>query len=112
MLNIKVWTMSLGCWMAATFTICVLGGVIAPDLPIPHRTLELLLPAFRWISWGSFVLGLVETFVFGVYAGWLLRLSTTSSRAGGGRRVRRLTRVQLDREGPIRTAIDPMGPML
>lgn len=35
MLNIKVWTMSLGCWMAATFTICVLGGVIAPDLPIP-----------------------------------------------------------------------------
>ncbi len=72
MLNIKVWTMSLGCWMAATFTICVLGGVIAPDLPIPHRTLELLLPAFRWISWGSFVLGLVETFVFGVYAGWLL----------------------------------------
>jgi hypothetical protein len=72
MLNIKVWTMSLGCWMAATFTICVLGGVIAPDLPIPHRTLELLLPAFRWISWGSFVLGLVETFVFGAYAGWLL----------------------------------------
>jgi len=30
------------------------------------------LPAFRWISWGSFVLGLVETFVFGAYAGWLL----------------------------------------
>ena len=72
MMNIKVWTMSLGSWMAATFTICVLGGVIAPDLPIPHRTLELLLPAFRWISWGSFMLGLVETFVFGAYAGWLL----------------------------------------
>ncbi len=70
MLNIKVWMMSLGCWMAATFTICVLGGVIAPGLPIPHRTLELLLPGFAWISLGSFALGLVETFLYGVYAGW------------------------------------------
>ncbi len=70
MLNIKVWMMSLGCWMAATFTICVLGGVIAPSLPIPHRTLELLLPGFTWISLGSFALGLVETFFYGVYVGW------------------------------------------
>ena len=74
MLNIKVWAMSLGCWMAATFTICVLGGVIAPNLPIPHRTLELLLPGFTWISLGSFVLGLGETFFYGVYAGLLIVL--------------------------------------
>lgn len=71
MLNVKAWTISLGCWMAATFTICVLGGVIAPGLPIPHRTLELLLPGFTWISLGSFALGLVETTLYGLYAGWL-----------------------------------------
>ena len=71
MSNLKTWMMSSGCWMAITFTICVLGGVIAPSLPIPHRTLELLLPGFTWISLGSFVLGLVETFLFGVYAAWL-----------------------------------------
>ena len=71
MLSIKVWTMSLGCWMAATFTVCVLGGVLAPGLPIPHRTLEILLPAFRWISPWSFVVGLLESFLFGVYAGLL-----------------------------------------
>lgn len=71
MLNVKVWAMSLGCWMAATFTICVLGGVFAPGLPVPHRTLELLLPSFTWISVGSFVLGLVETSLYGVYAGGL-----------------------------------------
>lgn len=71
MLNVKAWTMSLGCWMTATFTICVIGGVIAPGLPIPHRTLELLLPGFTWISPGSFVVGLVETFLFGAYTGWL-----------------------------------------
>jgi hypothetical protein len=72
MLNMKLWTVTLGCWMAISFTLCVLGGVIAPSLPIPHRTLELLLPGFTWISLGAFVLGLVETFLYGVYSGWLL----------------------------------------
>ena len=72
MLNTKVWIMTLGSWTAITFTVCVLGGVIAPGLPIPHRTLELLLPGFIWISLGAFVIGLVETFLYGVYAGWLL----------------------------------------
>ena len=71
MLNLKVWMMSLGSWMAVSFTICVLGGVVAPTLPIPHRTLELLLPGFTWISARSFVLGLAETFVYGVCAAWL-----------------------------------------
>ena len=61
--------------MAISFTLCVLGGVIAPGLPIPHRTLELLLPGFSWISLGAFVLGLVETFLYGVYAGCLLVLT-------------------------------------
>lgn len=48
-----------------------IGGVIAPGLPIPHRTLELLLPGFTWLSLGSFALGLIETFLFGAYAAWL-----------------------------------------
>ena len=72
MLNMKLWTLTLGCWMVISFTLCVLGGVIAPGLPIPHRTLELLLPGFTWISPGTFVLGLVEAFLYGMYAGWLL----------------------------------------
>ncbi|OFW28637.1 MAG: hypothetical protein A3H97_03470 [Acidobacteria bacterium RIFCSPLOWO2_02_FULL_65_29] len=74
MLNVKVWAMSSGCWTAISFTICVLGGVIAPGLPIPHGTLELLLPGFTWISPGSFVLGLVETSLYGVYTGWLFAM--------------------------------------
>ena len=71
MFNLRVWTLTSGCWMAITFTVCILGGVIAPGAPIPHRTLELLLPGFTWISVGSFVLGFVETFLFGAYAAWL-----------------------------------------
>lgn len=71
MLNMKVWTMSLGCWMGISFTICVVGGVLAPSLPIPHRTLELLLPGFRWISPGMYALGLAESFLYGAYTGLL-----------------------------------------
>ena len=71
MLNVKVWTVSLGSFLAISFTLCVIGGVIVPGLPIPHRTLELLLPGFVWISLGAFALGLVETFLFGFYAGGL-----------------------------------------
>ena len=71
MLNAKRNALTLGCWMAITFTICVIGGVLLPALPIPHRTLELLLPGFVWISAKSFALGLVEVFLYGVYAAWL-----------------------------------------
>jgi hypothetical protein len=34
--------------------------------------LEKLLPGFQWLTVGSFVLGVVETFVYGAYVGLLL----------------------------------------
>jgi hypothetical protein len=40
-----------------------------PGLPIRHVTLEALLPGFVWISLGAFVLGLIESFLFGLYIG-------------------------------------------
>ena len=68
MYKIRIWAAALGCSAAISFTICVLGGLIAPGLAIPHQSLELFLPGFTWISFSSFVLGLVESFAFGVYA--------------------------------------------
>ena len=69
MLNLKVWTMSLGSFLTVSFVLCVLGGLAAPGLPIKHVVLEAVLPGFVWISPGAFLLGLVESFLFGVYAG-------------------------------------------
>ena len=74
MLYLKIWTMSSGCCMAISLTIGIAGGVLIPGLPIPHRTLELLLPGFIWVSPGMFVLGLAESFFYGVYAGLLFAL--------------------------------------
>jgi hypothetical protein len=33
------------------------------------KFLESVLPAFRWLSFGGFLLGLVESFLYGIYIG-------------------------------------------
>jgi hypothetical protein len=49
-----------------------------------HMTqfLEIALPGFRWLSVGSFILGLVEAFLYGAYAGSCSLESTTLASAG------------------------------
>ena len=74
MLNVKVWTIALGSFLAVSFTLCVLGGLFLPGLPIRHVVLEAVLPGFEWISLGAFALGLAESFFFGAYAGLLFAL--------------------------------------
>jgi hypothetical protein len=34
-----------------------------------HEFLEQVLPAFVWLTWWGFLLGLVESFLWGFYAG-------------------------------------------
>jgi hypothetical protein len=38
---------------------------------IPHNSLELFLPGFKLLTFGSFVLGAIEAYVFGWYVGAL-----------------------------------------
>ena len=37
MLNMKVWMATFAAWMGVSFTLCVLGGVLVPGLPIRHE---------------------------------------------------------------------------
>ncbi|MEX2284111.1 MAG: DUF5676 family membrane protein [Gemmatimonadota bacterium] len=67
MYRIRIWAPALGFFLAISFTLCVLGGLLLPGLPILHEGLALFLPGFTWISPASFLLGLVESFAFGVY---------------------------------------------
>ncbi|NOZ60188.1 MAG: hypothetical protein GXO74_00755 [Calditrichaeota bacterium] len=69
MLNIKVTTWSLGIFTAFSFILCVIYGLITPQSIHMHQFLENVLPAFKWLTFGGFVLGLVESFLWGVYAG-------------------------------------------
>jgi 2TM family of unknown function (DUF5676) len=68
-LNIRVMTWSLATFTLFSFVICVLYGLIVPESMHLVQFLEITLPGFKWLSIGSFLIGLVESFLYGVYAG-------------------------------------------
>ncbi len=68
-LNLKVVIWSLGVFGAASFVLCVVYGLLVPEPLHMKQVLLILLPGFTWLSLGSFLLGLVESFLYGVYAG-------------------------------------------
>lgn len=69
MLNIKIVTWSLGIFTAITFVLCVIYGLIVPESLHAPQLLEAALPAFKWLTFWGFCLGLIESFLWGVYAG-------------------------------------------
>lgn len=69
MLNLKVVVSSLAVWTTFTYLFCVTYGLAVPESYHMHAFLEQVLPGFKWLSWPAFALGLVESFLYGVYAG-------------------------------------------
>ncbi len=69
MLNTKILTWSLGLFTAVSFLVCVAYGMIVPESLHMTGWLEQMLPGFHWLTPGSFLIGLTESFLYGVYAG-------------------------------------------
>jgi hypothetical protein len=69
MLNTRLLTIALGLFTAVSFLLCVVYGLVTPESVHMHQFLEIVLPAFEWISVSSFLLGLVESFLWGAYVG-------------------------------------------
>lgn len=53
--------------LAITFTLCVGFDLLFPAHAM-YQSWQNLLPGFHWISWGSFLLGVVESYGYGWYA--------------------------------------------
>ncbi|NIO39378.1 MAG: hypothetical protein GTO41_03735 [Burkholderiales bacterium] len=68
-LNWKIVCWSLGVWAAVSFIVCVVWGLIMPEPLHMREFLQQILPAFQWLTWWDFGLGLVESFLYGFYAG-------------------------------------------
>ena len=49
--------------LTTSFVICVIFDLIFPSLAM-YTVWQNLLPGFTWISWGSFVLGVIETIAY------------------------------------------------
>ena len=72
MLSLLKVGMATSLFFLITYVICVVGYLILPEwLMIPHNSLELFLPGFKLLTFGSFVLGAIEAYVFGWYVGAL-----------------------------------------
>ncbi len=69
MLNIKIVSWSLGIFTAISFILCVIYGLIVPPSLHMESALEALLPAFKWLTFWGFFLGLIESFLYGAYTG-------------------------------------------
>jgi len=57
-------------FLATTFALCVAFGLLFPAYPM-YPAWQGLLPGFRWISWTSFALGLLESYAYGWYVALL-----------------------------------------
>lgn len=53
-------------FLAVSFALCVAFDLLFPAHAM-YRAWQDLLPGFEWISWGSFFLGLVESYGYGWY---------------------------------------------
>ena len=70
MLNIRIMSWSLGIFTAISFVLCVIYGLIVPpSLHAMAPFLEVVSPAFKWLTFGGFCLGLLESFLYGAYVG-------------------------------------------
>jgi hypothetical protein len=86
-LSVKVMTVTMGLFGAVMFVACVVYGLLVPAI---HNAalLEAVLPGFRWLTPGSLLLAVVETFLYGAFAGLVFAwLYNTVSRRLGGERI-------------------------
>ena len=58
--------LSLSTFAAINFVLCVLLGLFWPEGGLHQPWLQFL-PGFTWLTWQSFLLGLVESFAYGWY---------------------------------------------
>ena len=57
------WTLAV--FATVVFALDMLFGVLFPNWWVMQNLYEFLLPGFTFISWGAFLLGLVESFIGG-----------------------------------------------
>ena len=53
-------------FLAITFAVCVAFDLLFPSHAM-YQAWQKLLPGFEWISWKSFLLGLIESYGYGWY---------------------------------------------
>lgn len=69
MLNIKVVTWSLALWTTFSYVFCVVYGLLTPSGVHMSAFLLQVLPGYELRSGRGFLVGLIQSFLYGAYAG-------------------------------------------
>jgi len=67
-LDWKVVGLSAGTFLSISYILCVAYDLIFPEHAMYESWIKLL-PGFTWLTWQSFLLGLAESFFYGIYFG-------------------------------------------
>jgi len=59
--------LALGFFLVITFILCVTWGLLFPHTSFQQALLGAIFPGFAWLSWTSFLVGLVEAFLYGIF---------------------------------------------
>jgi Zn-dependent protease with chaperone function len=71
MLNWKVVVPAVASFTGITFVLCVGYGLVAPARFHASWLLGAFLPGFTWLTFGGFVIGVIESTLYGAWAGTL-----------------------------------------
>ena len=66
MFRLKTWFWTLSLVFTQTYILCVLWNIVEPK-PVYIGMLEMFLPGFKWLTFGSFLIGMAESFLYGAY---------------------------------------------
>ncbi len=69
MLNIKVVSWALATATTISYLVCIAYGLATPMSLHMHGFLQQVLPGFKWLTGPGFLIGLIESFLYGAYAG-------------------------------------------
>ena len=58
---------ALSLFLAITFTICIVWGLVTPPAMHMHEAWEMVMPGFHWISFPAFLIGFAWAYAFGWY---------------------------------------------
>lgn len=66
-ISLRVFGLSLSGFLVISYLLCIAGYLFLPMLPVRHSSLAMFLPGFELLNWRTFLLGLVESVLWGWY---------------------------------------------
>ena len=58
---------SVSLFLRISYLLCIVFGLLAPEQISMHEAWAPLLPGFEWLTWSGFLIGFVESYLYGWY---------------------------------------------